>query len=153
MFQAKQSPTPKPLLLHKVTMDKVRIDKWLWAVRIFKSRTLSGDTVRQGKVRLNGKTPKPSTAISVGDRITVQKNGFNLEYEVVRLIEKRVGAPIAITCYEDHTPQEELNKYKDWFVGKAGTEFREKGSGRPTKRERRTITRFKDDFQDPEDDL
>lgn len=133
-------------------MDKVRIDKWLWAVRIFKSRTLSGDTVRQGKVRLNGKTTKPSTAVTIGDRITVLKNGFNLEYEVLRLIEKRVGAPIAATCYTDHTPQEELNKYKDWFVGKAGTEFREKGTGRPTKRERRTITRFKDDvFGEDED--
>lgn len=153
MLQVKQSPTLKPLPSYKVTMEKVRIDKWLWAVRIFKSRTLSGDTVRQGKVRLNGGPTKPSTAVTVGDRITVQKNGFSLEYEVLRLIEKRVGAPIAVTCYADHTPEEELNKYKDWFVGKAGTEFRERGAGRPTKRERRTITRFKDDFLDPEDDL
>ncbi|MEM1357917.1 MAG: RNA-binding S4 domain-containing protein [Bacteroidota bacterium] len=126
-------------------MDKVRVDKWLWAVRIFKSRTLAGDTVRQGKVRIGGKVVKPSTPVTVGDRIQVQKNGFNLEYEVVRLLAKRVGAPIAVTAYVDHTPQEELNKYKDWFVGKAGSEFREKGAGRPTKRERRTIDRFKDD--------
>lgn len=126
-------------------MDKVRVDKWLWAVRIFKSRTLAGDTVRQGKVRIGGKVVKPSTPVTVGDRIQVQKNGFNLEYEVVRLLAKRVGAPIAVTAYVDHTPQEELNKYKDWFVGKAGTEFREKGAGRPTKRERRTIDRFKDE--------
>ena len=126
-------------------MEKVRVDKWLWAVRIFKSRTLAGDTVRQGKVRINGKAVKPSTAVLVGDRVTVQKNGFNLEYEVVKLLEKRVGAPIAVTCYTDHTPQEELDKYKDWFVGKAGTEFREKGAGRPTKRERRVIERFKED--------
>lgn len=134
-------------------MEKVRIDKWLWAVRIFKSRTLSGDTVRQGKVRLNGKPTKPSTNISVGDRITVQKNGFNLDYEVLKLIEKRVGAPIAVTCYSDHTPAEELAKYKDWFVGKAGSEFREKGAGRPTKRERRTIQRFKDDILDYDEDF
>ncbi|MEM9258559.1 MAG: RNA-binding S4 domain-containing protein, partial [Bacteroidota bacterium] len=100
-------------------MDKVRVDKWLWAVRIFKSRTLAGDTVRQGKVRIGGKVVKPSTPVTVGDRIQVQKNGFNLEYEVVRLLAKRVGAPIAVTAYVDHTPQEELNKYKDWFVGKA----------------------------------
>jgi len=133
-------------------MDKVRIDKWLWAVRIFKSRTLAGDTVRQGKVRVNDKVVKPSTPVSVGDRVTVQKNGFNLEYEVLKLLEKRVGAPIAATCYTDHTPQEELNKYKDWFVGKAGTEFREKGAGRPTKRERRTIERFKGELYDDDDD-
>ena len=133
-------------------MDKVRIDKWLWAVRIFKSRTLSGDSVRSGKVRINDAPVKPSTAVTVGDRVVVQKNGFNLEYEVLRLIDKRVGAPIAATCYVDHTPAEELNKYKDWFVGKAGSEFREKGAGRPTKRERRSITRFKDDLVDPEED-
>jgi len=126
-------------------MDKVRVDKWLWAVRIFKSRTLAGDTVRQGKVRVDGKIVKPSTGVTVGDRIHVQKNGFNLEFEVVKLLGKRVGAPIAVTAYVDHTPQEELDKYKDWFVGKAGSEFRERGSGRPTKRERRTIDRFKEE--------
>lgn len=132
-------------------MEKVRIDKWLWAVRIFKSRTLAGDTVRQGKVRVNDKVVKPSTAVSVGDRVTVQKNGFNLQYEILKLIEKRVGAPIAVTCYTDHTPQEELNKYKDWFVGKGNTEFRERGTGRPTKRERRTIERFKGDIFDEDE--
>ena len=129
-------------------MSKVRVDKWLWAVRIFKSRTLAGNTVRQGKVRLNDAPVKPSTSVEVGDRITVQKNGFNLQYEVVKLIEKRVGAPIAVTCYVDHTPQDELNKFKDWFVGKAGTEFREKGTGRPTKKNRRQINRFKDEELD-----
>ena len=126
-------------------MEKVRVDKWLWAVRIFKSRTLAGNVVRQGKVRVNGEPVKPSTSVSHGDRVTVQKNGFNLEYEVVKLIGKRVGAPIAVTCYVDHTPPEELDKFKDWFVGKAGSEFREKGTGRPTKRNRRQINRFKDD--------
>jgi ribosome-associated heat shock protein Hsp15 len=133
-------------------MEKVRIDKWLWAVRIFKSRTLAGDIVRSGKVRVNGSVVKPSTSVVVGDRVTVQKNGFSMEYEILKLLEKRVGAPIAITCYTDHTPQEELNKYKDWFVGKAGTEFREKGTGRPTKRERRTIERFKGDGFDPDEE-
>lgn len=126
-------------------MDKVRVDKWLWAVRIFKSRTLAGNTVRQGKVRVNGQSVKPSTSVVPGDRVTIQKNGFNMEFEVLKLIEKRVGAPIAVTCYTDHTPQEELDKYKDWFVGKAGTEFREKGTGRPTKKNRREISRFKEE--------
>lgn len=129
-------------------MDKVRIDKWLWAVRIFKSRTLAGNTVRQGKVRVNEATVKPSTTVEVGDKITVQKNGFSWQYEVVKLIEKRVGAPIAVTCYIDHTPEEERNKFKDWFVGKAGGEFREKGIGRPTKKNRRQISRFKEEDLD-----
>ncbi|MCP9235544.1 RNA-binding S4 domain-containing protein [Lewinella sp. JB7] len=126
-------------------MDKVRIDKWLWAVRIFKSRTLATDVVKKGKVKLHGEAVKPSTNVTVGDRLTVLKEGFNLDLEVVKLLNKRVGAPLAVTCYVNHTSEEEMNKYKDWFVGKAQGEFREKGAGRPTKRERRTIETFKDD--------
>ena len=125
-------------------MDKVRIDKWLWAVRLFKSRTLATDVVKKGKVRLNDEPVKPSSNVTVGDRLQVQKEGFNLEIEVLKLLNKRVGAPLAITCYVDHTPEEEMNKFKDWFVGKSKGEFREKGLGRPTKRERREIESFKD---------
>ncbi|MBC6996674.1 RNA-binding S4 domain-containing protein [Neolewinella lacunae] len=126
-------------------MDKVRIDKWLWAVRIFKSRTLAGEVVRQGKVRLADKIVKPSANVAVGDTVTVTKNGFHLQFEVLKLIDKRVGAPIAATCYADRTPPEELTKYQDWFVGKAQGEFRERGAGRPTKRDRREIDTFKDE--------
>ncbi len=81
-----------------------------------------------------------------GQQLQVSKNGFNLQYKVLDLIQKRVGAPLAQTCYEDLTPADELNKYNDWFVGKGGAEKREKGAGRPTKRERRNIDRFKDDI-------
>ncbi|PPK86068.1 heat shock protein Hsp15 [Neolewinella xylanilytica] len=126
-------------------MDKVRIDKWLWAVRIFKSRTLATDVVKKGKVRINQQPVKPSSTVTEGDRLQVQKEGFNLEIEVVKLLNKRVGAPLAVTCYVDHTPEDEMNKYKDWFVGKSKGEFREKGAGRPTKRERREIESFKED--------
>lgn len=129
-------------------LEKVRVDKWLWSVRIFKSRTLAGTAVKSGKVKVNGDPVKPSSNINRGDRLLVQKNGFNLEFEVLDLIEKRVGAPIAQKCYVDRTPEEELNKYKSWFVGKSSAERREKGAGRPTKRERREIDRFKDDWTD-----
>ena len=125
-------------------MDKVRVDKWLWAVRIFKSRTLAADIIKKGKVRIDGEPLKPSSNVTVGDRLQVQKQGFNLDIEVVKLLNKRVGAPLAVTCYVDHTPAEEMNKYTDWFVGKSKGEFREKGAGRPTKRERREIESFKD---------
>lgn len=136
-------------------MDKkVRIDKWLWAVRIFKSRTLANDVVKRSKASINGKIAKPSSGVDVGDTVTVMKNGFNLQFEVIKLIGKRVGAPIAQTCYIDRTPAEELNKYKDWFIGKGASERREKGAGRPTKRERRDLSRFKADYLewDEEDD-
>lgn len=131
-------------------MEKVRIDKWLWSVRIFKSRTIATDACKEGKVKLNGISAKSSQLIQVGDQVEVKKEGFNMQYKVLNLIEKRVGAPIAQACYEDLTPAEELNKYKDWFVGKAGAEYREKGAGRPTKKERRVIDDFKDYSYVPE---
>ena len=125
--------------------DKVRIDKWLWSVRIFKSRTISSDACKSGKVRIDDKTVKPSYLVGVGEIVIVRKNGFDFQFKVLKLIQKRVGAPIAQTCYEDLTSEEELNKYKDWFVvGKAAAEKREKGSGRPTKKQRRTIDKYKD---------
>lgn len=132
--------------------DKVRIDKWLWSVRVFKSRTLANDVVKRGRAKINDKSAKPSSSVQVGDRVEVQKDGFNLQFEVVQLISKRVGAPIARTCYIDHTPAEELNKYKDWFIGKAASERREKGAGRPTKRERRNIDSFKEEYLDWDED-
>ena len=122
---------------------KIRIDKWLWSVRIFKSRTQANDACKGGKVKLDGESIKPSTSVEAGQIVEVKKNGFNLTFKIVKLIGKRVGAPIAVTCYEELTPAEELNKYKDWYVGKGAPEMREKGSGRPTKRERREIDVFK----------
>lgn len=124
-------------------MSSVRIDKWLWSVRIFKSRTMATTACKAGKVKIEEGNAKPSSLVSVDQKVQVKKNGFNLEFKVLKLIEKRVGAPIAITCYEDLTPAEELNKYQDWFIGKSAPEMREKGAGRPTKRERREIDGFK----------
>ena len=143
-YRSKVNQTSEPGINYG--MDKVRIDKWLWAVRIFKSRTLSGDVVRANKVRINGTVVKPSTSVQVGDKVQVVRNGFNMEYEVLKLIDKRVGAPIAVTCYQDLTPEEEMTKFKDWFVGKNAGEFREKGAGRPTKRERRELDQFKEEL-------
>ena len=123
-----------------------RVDKWLWAIRIFKTRTLSSDTCKANKVRINDKRAKAASEVKVGDVVQAKKNGFNFEYKVLEVIQKRVGAPIAITCYEDVTPEAELKKYEAWFVGKAQPERREKGEGRPTKKQRRTIDEFKDRF-------
>lgn len=126
--------------------QKVRIDKWLWSVRIFKSRSIAAEAVKSGKVRIDGTPVKPAHHLSKEDVVEVRKNGFNFKFRVLELIEKRVGAPIARTCYQDMTPAEELNKYNDWFIGKAGVEKREKGTGRPTKRERREIDLYKTDL-------
>lgn len=127
--------------------DKVRIDKYLWSIRIFKSRTLATDACKEGKVKLHDENAKPSTMVIVGDIIDVVKDGFKLKYKVVQLIEKRVSPVLAKPCYEDLTPEEEINKYKSWFIGKGGPERRERGAGRPTKRDRREIDEFKDYYE------
>ena len=123
--------------------DKVRIDKWLWSVRIFKSRTGAADACKSNKIKLNQVNAKPSALVSPGDLIEVKRNGFNFLYKVEVIIKTRVSATLAAPCYTNMTTQEELDKYKSWFVGKFGGEAREKGTGRPTKKERRDIDGFK----------
>lgn len=127
-------------------MDKVRIDRWLWSVRIFKSRSLATKTCKSSKVSINDKSVKPSFLLQRGDIIHVHKNGFIFTFKAVDLINKRVSATLAAPCYEDLTPESELNKYKSWYVGKARPEFRDKGAGRPTKRDRRDLETFKSEF-------
>lgn len=124
-------------------MDKVRVDKWLWSVRIFKSRTIASAACKGGRVKIDGAKLKPSYMLQVGEILQVNKEGFNMTFKVVKLIEKRVGAPIAQTCYENLTPAEEMNKFKDWFTNNAPVEKRERGTGRPTKRDRRAMDKFK----------
>lgn len=126
-------------------MSKVRIDKWLWSVRVFKSRTIATDACKGGKVKIGAVSVKASFLVGEGDVVQVKKEGFSFQYRVISPIEKRVGAPIAITCYEDITPAEERDKYLNWFQNASPTtEKREKGTGRPTKRNRREIDNFKD---------
>ncbi len=125
--------------------DKVRVDKWLWSVRIFKSRTLATTACKSGKVKMGETTLKASYLLSGNEHILVRKGGYAFEFKVLKLISKRVSAVLAQPCYEDLTPEDELNKYNTWFIGKASAEKREKGAGRPTKRERRELEEFKDD--------
>jgi len=133
-------------------LRKVRVDKWLWAVRLFKSRSMATDACKAGKVRMQGLSIKPSHLVMPGDVLEVRKNGFNLMFKINVLLEKRVSATLAAPCLDDLTPQEEINKYKNWFNGKAAPEARDKGEGRPTKKDRREITEFKEMYLDDEDD-
>jgi len=121
----------------------VRIDKWLWSVRIFKSRSIATAACKAGRVKKNDKILKPSHEVAVNDMIQVAKDGFYFQFEVLELISKRVGFELARNCYANKTPEDELRKYDRWYVGKTGVEKREKGSGRPTKKERREIDSFK----------
>ena len=113
---------------------------------------------KAGKVRIEDKLAKASSSIQEGMHVSVKKNGFNLKLVVNKVIDKRVSATLAAPCYTNVTPAEEMNKYKEWFVGKAQPELREKGTGRPTKRERREIEEYKlmefeEQFFSEEDDL
>ena len=120
----------------------VRVDKWIWAVRIFKSRSQATDACKSGKVSINGIAIKPSRIIDVGDIIEVKKEQINMLLEVVDILEKRVGAKLVSGFMNDLTPSEEYNKI-DLLKSKS-FEFRNKGLGRPTKKERREINIFKD---------
>lgn len=119
--------------------EKTRIDKWLWAVRIFKSRTIATDACKSGKIFINDLPVKASHWINTNSIIVVRKNGYNFKFKVIKIIEKRVSAALAGLCFENQTPLEELNKYQNWFNGKAIPETRLKGTGRPSKKERREI--------------
>lgn len=130
-----------------VMADKVRIDKYLWAIRIYKSRTIATEACREGRVRMHGNPVKSSALITVGDEMEVLKDGFRLRYKALVLIEKRVSPELAKPCYQDLTPEEEINKYKSWFIGKASPERRDRGTGRPTKKERRDIDDFKSYYE------
>ncbi len=122
-------------------LDKTRIDKWLWAVRIYKTRSLATEACAAGKVKINGESVKASYLLKPGQTIQLNKQGEKSTFKVIKIIEKRVGAPIAIACYEDLTPPEEKNKL---LFPSVFYEVRDKGSGRPTKRYRREIDKFKD---------
>ncbi len=124
-------------------MKKVRVDKWLWAVRIFKSRSLATKACKEGAVKMDDDKLKPAHLIEPDNILAVRKNGFDLRIKVIKLLSKRVGAPIAQTCYQDLTPEDEYNKYEAWYNRKKKSEFREKGLGRPTKKDRREIDKLK----------
>jgi ribosome-associated heat shock protein Hsp15 len=124
-------------------MTRVRIDKWLWSVRIYKSRTQATEACKSGKIKLDNVGVKASTLVSKEDTIQIIKNGFKFKFKVINPIEKRVSASLAQECYQDLTPSEELLKYKDWFIQRRVFEHREKGVGRPSKKDRREIEDFK----------
>ena len=123
-------------------IQKTRIDKWLWAIRIYKTRTLASDACAAGKIKIDGYSVKASYMLKVGQTVHINKQGDKLVLKSIKLIEKRVGAALAVECYEDLTPPEEKEKLKFPAIF---YEVRDKGVGRPTKKDRREIDKFKDD--------
>ncbi len=136
-------------------MAEARIDKWLWAARIFKTRTIAADACKKGRVTINSAQVKASRMIKPGDVIEVRKSPITYSFKVLQAIEKRVGAKLVKDVLEDVTPREqyeilELSKISG-FIDRA------KGTGRPTKKERRdldnfTVPEFFGDFDWDDDD-
>lgn len=119
-------------------MDETRVDKWLWAVRIYKTRSEATDACRGGHVKVNGTSAKPATTVRIGDRIETHVHDRDRVLEVARVIDKRVGAPVAAECIVDHSPPP---PEKGEWVPALFT--RDAGAGRPTKRDRRALDRFR----------
>ena len=119
-----------------------RVDRWIWAVRLVKTRSLATQACKAGHVQVNGNRVKPATTVSVGDTVRARIGERERVVEVVRLIETRVGAKVAAECLVDHSPPPPA---RDPMVslGALGLGRRDPGTGRPTKRDRRQVDRVK----------
>lgn len=118
-------------------METVRVDQWLWAIRLYKSRSIATAACRGGHVKVGGISAKAATLVKVGDRVEVRHDHRDRVFEVVRLIDKRVGASVAAECFIDRSapppPRGQAVPVAE----------RERGTGRPTKRDRREIEKFR----------
>ena len=117
--------------------EKLRIDKYLWAIRLFKTRSLATEACKAGRVKLKGQNIKPSAIVKTGDVYQVSRGIEKKIIEVVALLYNRVEAKLAVTMYKDITPLEETHAFKSMFH--APVLKRDRGAGRPTKRDRREI--------------
>ncbi len=131
--------------------EKLRIDKYLWSIRVFKTRTLATEACKAGRVKKTGVNLKPSYEIKIGDEYQVSKGIEKKVIRVVDLLHNRVDAKKAVLYYEDITPEEDTYKFKSVFH--APVLVRDRGTGRPTKKDRREIDNLQqsDSFWDDED--
>ncbi len=116
---------------------RARVDAWCWAVRLFPTRSAAGAACRAGHVRVNGERAKPATTVVPGDEVQVRGGEHERLVVVQRLVVKRVGAPVAVACYLDRSPAP-VPREKQAVAG-----VRDRGAGRPTKRDRRLIERLR----------
>jgi ribosome-associated heat shock protein Hsp15 len=117
-------------------MESTRVDRWLWAVRLTKTRPDAAAACRGGHVRVNDRPAKPATMLSPGDEVRARIGDRTRIVEVVRVIQKRVGAADAVTCYLDRSPAPAPTPY-------VAVAVRDRGAGRPTKRDRRMLDRWR----------
>ncbi|MDH6626961.1 ribosome-associated heat shock protein Hsp15 [Streptomyces sp. LBL] len=117
--------------------ETVRLDSWIWAVRLVKTRSMGATACRGGHVRVNGERVKPAYSVRVGDEVRLRQENWERIVIVKRLIRKRVGAPVAVQCYVDNSPPPPPRE----ALAPAG--IRDRGTGRPTKRDRRELERLR----------
>ena len=125
-------------------MTEARIDKWLWAARLFKTRSLAADAIKGGKVKINDNAVKPSHEVKEGEVIQVQIEQLHKVVQVKTLVKNRVSPKQVTEVYADLTPAEEYERIE--FMHAYKTEYRDRGAGRPTKKERRMMEKLKDDM-------
>lgn len=124
-------------------MAEARIDKWLWAARIYKTRTLAADACKNGRIAINGAQAKPSRSVKPGDEVSVKKSPITYTFRVKQAIEKRVGAKLVPDILENITTPEQYELLEMSRI--SGFIDRQRGTGRPTKKERRALDDFSED--------
>ena len=139
---------------------EARIDKWLWAARIYKTRTLASDACKNGRITINGAQAKPSRSVKPGDEVGVKKSPITYTFRVKQAIEKRVGAKLIPDVLENITAPEQYELLEMSRI--SGFVDRQRGTGRPTKKDRRALDDFSEDaiplflddlsFMDDDDD-
>lgn len=125
----------------KADTDNVRVDKWLWAVRIYKTRSLATEACKAGRVRIGGQIVKPSREVRINDEVSIHLGIYTKTVRVIALLHNRVSAALVPNFLDDITPQAEYDKLK--VQQEMKPEFRPRGIGRPTKKHRRLIDRLK----------
>ena len=119
---------------------EARIDKWLWAARVFKTRSLAADACKNGRVTIGGVNVKPSHTVKAGETVSVRKPPITYSFRILQPIEQRVGAKMLPQVYENVTPQEQYELLEMTRI--SGFVNRARGTGRPTKKERRSLDAF-----------
>ena len=127
-------------------MNEVRVDKWLWAMRVFKTRTIATDACKKGRVLMGGQPVKPSRTVKPGDIVDVRRPPVTYTFRVKAVTQNRLGAKLVPDYMENLTPQSQLDLLD--VVRISGFIDRRKGLGRPTKREGRDLARFTEDISD-----
>ena len=137
-------------------MEEARLDKWLWAARIFKTRSMAANACKNGRVKINGMETKPARTVRNNDIVSVKKPPITYSFKVLKCIEQRIGAKSLPEIYENITTQEQYNLLE--MTKTSGFINRARGTGRPTKKDRRALNAFTEpvffntiDFEDEED--